>query len=61
MRKSLIAAAVIALAMPMRAEPGPIGTWLMEQPVTLWDWGWPRIVTMTLVGRPRISSSSHSA
>ena len=39
MRKSLIAAALIALAMPVRAEPGPIGTWLMEQPVTLWDWG----------------------
>ena len=22
-----------------RAEPGPIGQWLMDEPVSLWDWG----------------------
>ncbi|MDE0415933.1 MAG: hypothetical protein OXI95_03220 [bacterium] len=42
MRRTLIAAALVALTMPARAEPGPIGQWLMEQPVSLWDWGMMR-------------------
>ncbi len=44
MRRTLIAAALaVGLAMPVRAEPGPIGQWLMSEPVTLWDWGMMRM------------------
>ena len=43
--KTLCAALVAALALgtPLRAEPGPIGEWLMDQPVSLWDMGMTRI------------------
>ena len=39
--KALCIALVAALALvtPLRAEPGPIGEWLMAQPLTLWDIG----------------------
>ena len=38
-----VAGVLVALAMPVRAEPGPIGNWLMNEPVTLWDWGMMRM------------------
>ena len=42
-RSTLMLACVLgALAMPVRAEPGPIGRWLMNTPLTLWDWGMMR-------------------
>ena len=43
--KTLCVALVAALALgtPLRAEPGPIGEWLMDQPVSLWDMGMTRI------------------
>lgn len=34
-----IVGALTVLAMPARAEPGPIGRWLMEEPYSLWDRG----------------------
>ena len=34
-----IPALLVALAMPSHAEPGPIGQWLMNDPLTLWDRG----------------------
>ena len=42
--RTIIAAAALAvmLAGPAGAEPGPIGQWLMSQPVTLWDRGMDR-------------------
>ena len=41
--RTIIAAAVLAaLAGVATAEPGPIGQWLMNQPVTLWDRGMDR-------------------
>ena len=42
--RTIIAAAAVAvmLAGPAGAEPGPLGTWLMNQPVTLWDRGMDR-------------------
>ena len=42
-RLLLLTMALIVLAMPVRAEPGPIGNWLMNEPVTLWDWGMMRM------------------
>ena len=33
---------VVTLALPSRAEPGPIGGWLMNEPLTLWDRGMMR-------------------
>ena len=41
-RLVLLMVALIALAMSARAEPGPIGQWLMRQPFTLWDIGMMR-------------------
>ena len=38
----LLTMALTALAMPVRAEPGPIGNWLMNEPVSLWDRGMDR-------------------
>ena len=38
----LLTAFLIVLAMPVRAEPGPIGIWLMNEPASLWDWGMKR-------------------
>ena len=35
----LVAVMACWLSMPLKAEPGPIGTWLMNEPVTLWDRG----------------------
>ena len=35
-------ALLVALAMPSHAEPGPIGQWLMNEPLTLWDRGMMR-------------------
>ena len=32
-------AASMAWTVPLNAEPGPIGRWLMNEPVTLWDRG----------------------
>lgn len=42
--RTIIAAGALAvmLAGPVGAEPGPIGRWLMDQPVTLWDRGMDR-------------------
>ena len=34
---------VVAPAVPSYAEPGPIGQWLMNKPVTLWDKGMRRM------------------
>ena len=44
MRAMLRIAGVLAAIMisPAGAEPGPIGLWLMEQPLTLWDIGMTR-------------------
>lgn len=39
MKMLAVASALAALAMPLRAEPGPIGSWLMNEPLTLWDMG----------------------
>ena len=40
MRALLVAAALLGLvAMPAHTEPGPIGAWLMKEPLTLWDIG----------------------
>ena len=41
-RMVAIVGTLVALAMPARAEPGPIGQWLMNEPVTLWDRGMVR-------------------
>ena len=41
-RLLLLTMALIVLALPVRAEPGPIGNWLMNEPVTLFDWGMMR-------------------
>ena len=41
-RLPLMTMAMSMLAMPVRPEPGPIGTWLMNEPVTLWDRGMDR-------------------
>ena len=47
MTKLLITAAVSFLAFGLAtrslAEPGPIGRWLMDQPVSLWDQGLSRM------------------
>ena len=32
-------ALLCCLMTPARAEPGPIGNWLMSEPLTLWDHG----------------------
>lgn len=40
--RSLLAALLLATAVnsaPAQAEPGPISTWLMKEPLTLFDWG----------------------
>lgn len=43
MKRTVIAATLaVALAGPAAAEPGPVGRWLMDQPVTLWDRGMDR-------------------
>ncbi|MDE0433988.1 MAG: hypothetical protein OXH92_08250 [Bryobacterales bacterium] len=42
LRTIIAAAALAALAGVATAEPGPIGQWLMNQPVTLWDRGMDR-------------------
>ena len=44
MLRTIIAAAALAamLTGAATAEPGPIGNWLMSQPVTLWDRGMDR-------------------
>ena len=39
MRIMLILCAVLLAASPAAAEPGPIGSWLMSEPLTLWDKG----------------------
>ena len=47
MKKILITATVAFLAFGLAtrslAEPGPIGSWLMDQPVSLWDQGLSRM------------------
>ena len=45
--RTIIAAAALAvmLAGSAEAEPGPIGQWLMNQPVTLWDRGMDRALS----------------
>lgn len=43
MKRKLITAALVAgMAGSAGAEPGPIGQWLMDRPVSLWDWGMMR-------------------
>ena len=39
----VLALAIAALPTGTRAEPGPIGEWLMDQPITLWDIGMIRM------------------
>ena len=41
-RITLVAALLASFTSIVRAEPGPIGQWLMNQPVTLWDIGMMR-------------------
>ena len=38
----VVTATLISLAMYAHAEPGPIGQWLMNDPLTLWDHGMMR-------------------
>lgn len=40
--RTILAALAVMLAGEAGAEPGPIGRWLMSQPVTLWDRGMDR-------------------
>lgn len=40
--RAAAAVLAVALACPAQAEPGPIGKWLMNQPVSLWDRGMGR-------------------
>ena len=43
MKRTLITAALAAgMVGSAGAEPGPIGQWLMDRPVSLWDWGMMR-------------------
>ena len=42
MRIFIAAALAVMLVGPAKAEPGPLGNWLMSQPVTLWDRGMDR-------------------
>ncbi len=37
--RAAVAFALILSALSARAEPGPIGQWLMNEPLTLWDHG----------------------
>ena len=39
MRAIIVICVVLLAASPAAAEPGPIGNWLMSQPLTLWDKG----------------------
>ena len=32
-------ALLCCLMTPAQAEPGPVGNWLMNEPLTLWDFG----------------------
>ena len=36
---AIAGAVALWTALPSYAEPGPIGRWLMSEPVSLWDWG----------------------
>ena len=38
----VVTATLISFATSARAEPGPIGQWLMSDPLTLWDYGMMR-------------------
>ena len=38
-RVFVLVSALSVLAASLRAEPGPIGKWLMDDPLTLWDIG----------------------
>ena len=42
---SIVSLLVIAtnLGGPLRAEPGPVGKWLMDEPTSLWDLGMLRL------------------
>jgi hypothetical protein len=49
----LLAAALAALTpAPPRAEPGPVGRWLMAEPASMWELGMFRLQTLLLVGLP---------
>lgn len=39
LRTAGAAAILFCLIAPVRAEPGPVGKWLMSEPLTLWDHG----------------------
>ena len=39
LRRAGAIAILCCLIIPARAEPGPVGKWLMSEPLTLWDYG----------------------
>jgi hypothetical protein len=50
----LAAAAALAAHTPARprAEPGPVGRWLMTEPASLWELGMSRLQSLLLTGLP---------
>ena len=52
----VVGALVLALVGSARAEPGPIGNWLMDQPVTLWDLGMIRVKDAADAVEPKVEN-----
>lgn len=37
--RAILLVACVLVAGSVKAEPGPVTRWLMDEPLTLWDWG----------------------